>query len=278
MFTVLGTQGVVLLKLCLCQCRRAGGAYKAPATVDASLLQQLAEAAVSDPAVRRRTLLSPSRQAPPRRHRAVLASARQAAVDAPVPAYVRSSVALGTAAAEDSRAGHLSASSLIGTQPRARDLAPFFAAAAELQRQEQPRRPEPAAQRGWQPASARTGRYFGAASAGAAPAAQQPATAGGAAADLAVEEVAAEADCIAAPDAGARPRRGGDGDDDAAIARLRVGVSRGGDSGLLCWRLLLELLSRRAVAAPSPSEFYRRWQWHRRCSPGIKQLRSSKSR
>jgi hypothetical protein len=70
--------------------------------------------------------------------------------------------------------------------------------------------------------------------------------------ELAGEEGAAEIGHVAALDAGIRLRPDGRDDDDAAVTRLRVGISRGGDSGILCWRLLLKLLARRAVTAPSP--------------------------
>ena len=208
---------------------------------------------MSDPAVKRRTLLTPSRHAPPRRHRAVPAPARQAAVDAPVPAYVHGTAALGTAAEEDSRAGRPSTVAQSSTQPSQHGHSPFFAAVVQLQERHSA---DPAAQSVWQPVSARVGRYFGGApSADAVPAEQRAGTTTGAAVQLAVEEVTRGNE--AEPDADTRLGLDGRNDDDATITRLRVGISKSGDSGLLCWRLLLELLARRAATTPSPGAIAR---------------------
>lgn len=237
---------------------RAGGSYKPPAKVEASQLQQLAEAAVAAPGVQRRTLLSPNRHAPPRRARAVPAPARQATVDAAVPAYVRSTVALrGEAAASegtDSVRLNLQTHATVGTEPSPSGASPWYAAPApSVVRSEVPQ-PESSAQHQWKPASARVGRYFGDGLAGAAEAsAQHPALTDGAL----VSGLGWQFDPLwlvqqSGSTSSGKHTDGVGGDNDATVARLRVGVSRGGDSGLVCWRLLLELLARRAAAMPSP--------------------------
>ena len=227
---------------------RAGGSYKPPAKVEAAQLQQLAEAAVAEPAVQRRMLLSPSKHAPPRRARAVPAPARQATVDVPTPAYLRSTVALvGALATEDSSAMRLPAQphAAVNTEPVPANRAPLYAAVAEAPAKVSPA--EPSAELWWKPASARVGRYFVSALPDAADPAQQvaPHTGG----STSREDLQMNAAWLAQRSSLSAEEHG---DDDATVARLRVGISRGGNDGLLFWRLLVELLARRAAATHSP--------------------------
>ncbi len=227
------------------RCHRAGGTYKPPAKVEAAQLQQFAEAAVTDPGVQRRTLLSPSKHAPPRRARAVLAPARQAAVDAPVPTYVRSAVALVEAAATDVLPSPAHSHAAITTESGPFGRSPFYAAPAYVSPA------EPAAEHLWKPASARVGRYYGSALPDAADPAQAAASHTGGSTS---GQNPVDASAWLTQHSGLPAVKHGDGgvDDDATVAGLRVGISSGGRDGLLCWRILVELLARRAAATSSP--------------------------
>ena len=68
---------------------RAGGSCTAPKTPKLDDLPSFAAAALSAPGVQRNILLRPAKQVAVRHHRAVPPTARQAAIHAPVPAYVR---------------------------------------------------------------------------------------------------------------------------------------------------------------------------------------------
>ena len=237
------------LSWCMLHCHRAGGTYKPPVKVEAAQLQQLAEAAVTDRGVQRRMLLSPSKHAPPRRARAVLAPARQATLDAPVPAYVRSTLALADAAAAEASPLPAQPHAAISTEPGPSGRSPFYAAPAGALANVSPA--EPTAEHHRKPASARVGRYFGSAQPDAADPAQAAAPhAGGSASGQRPDDFFP----WLVQHSGLPAVRHGDGggDDDTTVARLRVGISRGGNDGLLCWRLLVELLARRAAAMPSP--------------------------
>jgi len=136
----------------------------------------------------------------------------------------------------------------ITTEPGPFERSPFYAAPAKVPATVSPA--EPGEEHQWKPASAQVGRYFGSALPDAADPAQAAALhTGGSASGQSPDDSSAWLE----QHSGLPALKHGDGggDDDATVTRLRIGISRGGHDGLLGWRLLVQLLARRAAATPS---------------------------
>lgn len=230
--------------------RRAGGAWRPGAPPTPAELPQLAAAAVCSPGVRRHILLAPGKRAPAKHQRAVPPAARQAAIDAAVPAHARGPVAVGGELIDGQLLPPAAGGVPVVVGWGAGERAAAAAAAAR-------RLAEKLLQKPCKVDTARTGRYYSQSDGGTAGteagagAGEAPASGGAVVAEPkeaagvdAKPDLSAVVATALAADGAAAEAEGGPFS--AAADALRQAISAGGAAALPCWRLLLLVSARRA--------------------------------